>query len=432
MLDPPQDIEAEASIIGAMLSSAEAAAKAVERLKAIDFANDAHRSIYTAAFNVFNEGKPVDCVTVASELERRGALDESGGAALLRSMVDAVPSADNAAEYADAVKNASTARKVLQTSYDVQEMVRSGKTDPEGLLASLEGSLLRISEEANRSDFQSIKNVMRERYARLGEETLVEGVETGFCNIDKVIGGLVPGRLYVLAARPGIGKTTLAVNIAQKISLQECGSVLLYSLEMSSDELSDRIVSSMAGVVSQSIQTGTLDGDEYGRVFRAIGHMEKSDMFIDDDATLTLHSLRAKARRFAASHKIALIVVDYLQLLTLDGGKTENRQQEISTITRQLKKLGQELHVPTVILSQLNREPEMRRDKKPQLSDLRDSGAIEQDADVVMFIHFDPDDESRTMADVLIEKNRHGPRGIAQLIFTPEFTRFRDFTRIVS
>jgi replicative DNA helicase len=410
-----------------MLSSPAAAAIAAQLLGVDDFENELYRSIYGTALSLFGDGNPVDSVTVASDLERRGVLDESGGLGLMRSLVDACPNVEHAGKYAQAVKDASTAKKVLRATYDVQEMVRGGNTAPDALLRTLEGSLIRINEEAGKSDFGSIDEVMFDRYERLGSGDPVEpGIPSGFQSIDEIIGGFVGGRLYILAASTGVGKTSLSLAIAQKVSLQGNGSVLLYSMEMSKGEISDRIVSATAGVVSNRIRAGILSEYEYRRTFDAIEAVEKGEMSIDDDATLTFRELRAKTKRFAASRNVALVVVDYLQLMTFDGGKTENRQEEVAKITRNLKKLAMEMNVPMLVISQLNREVDMRRDKTPQLSDLRSSGAIEQDADVVGLLYFDADDTSRTLANLLFDKNRHGPRGTVKLIFAPEFTRFRE------
>jgi len=365
---------------------------------------------------------------VSSELERSGTLDESGGAGFIRSLAESISGPENAEAYASAVKNASVARAVLAATVEVQDLVRSGKTSPDELLGTMESSLTRINEQAKKTDFRYIKNVLFDRYKDIGNGALEEGLPTGFDSLDNIIGGLVGGRLYVLAARPGVGKSSAAITIAKNVSLQGKGSVLVYSLEMTEDEISDRIISSTAAVSSSSLRTNTMNADEYGRVFRAIGQVENADLFIDDDGSLTLTELRAKARRFTATHKVALIVVDYLQLMTLDGRNVDNRQLEVSSISRKLKALAKELDVPALVLSQLNRDVESRKDKRPQLSDLRESGAIEQDADVVGFLFFDPDDQTKTLATLAIEKNRQGPRGEVQLVFTPEFTRFREMT----
>jgi len=410
-----------------MLSSVEAASIAVQRLKPEDFEHEMYRDVYAVACVLFDSGTPVDPVTVSSKLERQGSLDSAGGIGLLRSLVASAPDASHAEEYVSAVKDASTARKILQAAYAVQDIARSGNTSPDALFGSLEGNLLQISEEANRSDFGEINDVMTDRYKGLGSGVPIEqGIPSGFQSIDDIIGGFVGGRLYILAASTGQGKTSLSISIAQKVALQGNGSVLIYSLEMSKGEISDRILSSTASVVSSRVRAGILSEYEYRKVYRAIEEIEKADLVIDDDATLTMREMRAKAKRFSASRKISLIVVDYLQLMTFDGGRTESRQEELSKITRNLKKMAMEMKVPMLVLSQLNREVDMRRDKTPQLSDLRGTGSIEHDADVVGLLYFDPDDTSRTLAKVLFDKNRHGPRGTVGLVFTPDFTRFRE------
>jgi replicative DNA helicase len=413
-------------VLGAAISSPEAMALVAQKLATGDFFHPVYSLIYRASLWLFNQGTKVDVVTVASTLERYGKLDEAGGEEFLRLLTRKVPDAENIEAYIESVRGASTARKVLHMSQDVLERISAGGFNQEELVNTVESSLVKIREESQDSGLHAIKEVMYERYKNLGEEEIDSGVATGFANIDHWVGGLVPSRLHVLAARPGVGKTTLALNIAQNVSLQKHGGVLFFSLEMSRDELCDRIVCSLAEVVSSNLRMGNLLASDYARVYDAIGTMERAELFIDDSAGLTLQELHAKVRHFAVQRPISLVVVDYLQLMTFDGSRTENRQQEVANITRGLKSLAKEMSVPVIAVSQLNRDVEARKDKKPLLSDLRESGAVEQDADVVLFIWFDPEDLSNTVGQVIIAKHRNGPTGIAELTFAPEYNRFRD------
>jgi replicative DNA helicase len=425
---PPHNLEAEQSVLGAMVVNPNAIPVAIEQLRDEDFYREGHRLIYRSILTLYDKGDEVDVVTVSAELDRQGVLERVGGRDFIHTLAEIVPAAANAGQYATIVREQSVLRSLIQVGNEIAEL---GYQHPDTIAALLDRSEQRvfaISQQRRVAEFQHIKDILTANFQRLElmqRDATVSGVATGFEGIDKITGGLQPANLIVLAARPSMGKTSLALNIAQTVAVDGKAPVAIFSLEMSAQELGERMMCSAARVSSHKVRTATLSGDDYAKLIQAAGELEKADIFIDDTAGITMFELRAKARRLASKKPLALVIVDYLQLMVGDG-RSENRQQEVAGLSRSLKQLARELSVPVIAVSQLNRSPEVRQDKRPQLSDLRESGAIEQDADVVMFIHADAKDETKKgTVEVVIAKHRNGPTGIVRLGFVTDYTKFR-------
>jgi len=563
---PPHNLEAEESVLGAMVISPNAIAAVSEILTPDDFYRDSHRAIYRCILALYARGDEVDAVTLSAELEHEGILERVGGKATVHTLVEIVPAAANARQYAEIVRETSVLRALIQVGQEIAELGYQHPDESANLLDKCEQKVFAISQQRRTSEFAHIRDILKRNFERielLQKDASVSGLACGFPGIDKLTGGFQPSNLVVLAARPGMGKTSLALNIAHHVAVDGRAPVAVFSLEMSSQELGERMICSAARVSSHKVRTGALSGDDYAKLIQVVGELEKADIFIDDSAGLNMFELRAKARRLAAKKTLGLVIVDYLQLMMGDG-RAENRQQEVANISRSLKQLARELEIPVIAVSQLNRSPEVRQDKRPQLSDLREclagetmvatgagreqvpirdlagecdipvwtvdrngalhlgtmskawctgrravsrltlasgrslvatanhplltsagwstvdtipvgttlatvpagspgvqwevvseicsagetdvydarvpgthtflanevvshnSGAIEQDADLVMFIHSDPKDETkRGTVEVIIAKHRNGPTGVVRLGFVSDYTRFR-------
>jgi replicative DNA helicase len=425
---PPHNLEAEQSVLGAMVVNPNAIPVAIEQLRDEDFYREGHRLIYRSILTLYDKGDEVDVVTVSAELDRQGVLERVGGRDFIHTLAEIVPAAANAGQYATIVREQSVLRSLIQVGNEIAELGYQHPDEIAALLDRSEQRVFAISQQRRVAEFQHIKDILTANFQRLElmqRDATVSGVATGFEGLDKITGGLQPANLVVLAARPSMGKTSLALNIAQSVAVDGKAPVAIFSLEMSAQELGERMMCSAARVSSHKVRTATLSGDDYAKLIQAAGELEKADIFIDDTAGITMFELRAKARRLASKMPLALVIVDYLQLMVGDG-RSENRQQEVAGLSRSLKQLARELSVPVIAVSQLNRSPEVRQDKRPQLSDLRESGAIEQDADVVMFIHADPKDETKKgTVEVVIAKHRNGPTGIVRLGFVTDYTKFR-------
>ncbi len=430
---PPHDLDAEQSVLGAMLVNPNAIAVVAETLAADDFYRETHRLIYKAALTLFDKGEEVDVVTLSAQLERESALERAGGREFVHTLAEFVPAATNAAYYAGIVREQSILRSLIQVGNEIVELGYQRPGDTRDLLDRCEQKVFAIQQQRRTAEFQHIKDVLIGNFEHLdamqGEQGL-SGLPTGFEGIDRLTGGFQRANLIVLAARPGVGKTSLALNIAQHVAVDVKAPVAIFSLEMSAQELGERMMCSSGRVSSHKLRTGALSGDDYAKLVQAAGELEKADIFIDDTAGLNMFELRAKARRLQSKHPLSLIIVDYLQLMAGDS-RAENRQQEVSNISRSLKQLGRELDVPVMAVSQLNRAPEARADREPQLADLRESGAIEQDADMVMFIYEDPSDPaSKGVVKLKIAKHRNGPTGLVRLGFVRDYTRFRTLSQV--
>lgn len=425
----PIDLDAEFSVIGSMIVSPGAIPVAIDMLDPNDFYIEAHEIIFKTISEMFMSGVEVDTVTLTSELDKLGLLSDSLTKSMVHSSVEAVPSAGNVKYYCQSVRDNSTQRKILLASEEIGDFIKSSRGSVEELANFSEMKIFNATQARVSSKLKHLKDILLPKYINFDKIKESPGISTGFKNIDELIGGIHPGSLMIVAARPGVGKTSLVLGIAQKVSMMNKGTVAVFSLEMSEEEIGDRIVSSISGVSSEKIRQAKVEPSEFGFLYKAVEEMESADMYVDDSPSLTMFELRSRVKRLSISKDLALVVVDYLQLMSYDGRRPESRQQEVSNISRGLKQLAKEFKVGVIAVSQLNRHVESRQDRKPQLSDLRESGAIEQDADIVSFLYFDPEDYSNMLADLIIAKHRSGPTGVIHLVFTESCTRFRDLER---
>ncbi len=428
----PYNIEAERSVLGALLIHRDAIISVASWLKPEDFYREAHAWIYEAQMDCYGRREPPDLVTVAAELERRGRLEAVGGAVYLSSLVDAVPTPVHAEYYGRIVERCAVLRRLITAGGQIAAIGFESPEDVDEALSRAEETIFAISERRVTRDFVPIKEITSEYFDRLSRlratHSGVIGVPTGFPDLDHILGGMQRSDLIVLAARPSAGKTSLALSIAYNVAVREEGGVPvgIFSLEMSREQLVQRFLSMETEIESQRLREGRLDDDEFQRVSEAMGRLSESPLFIDDTPGIPVAELRSKARRLHAEQEVGLIVVDYLQLM--QGRRTENRVQEISEISRSLKALARELDVPVLALSQLSRSVEHRTPHIPVLADLRESGSIEQDSDVVMFIYredlYNPDSEKKGIAEIHIAKHRNGPTGKVPLRFLERNTKF--------
>jgi replicative DNA helicase len=429
---PPHDLEAEQSVLGAMLVNPNAITAVAETLSGDDFYRDTHRLIYKAVLTLYDKGQEVDVVTLSAQLEREGVLERAGGREFVHTLAEFVPAAANAAHYATIVREQSVLRALIRVGNEIAELGYQHPGDTPTLLDKCEQKVFAIQQSRRMAEFQHIRDVLIRNFEHLDlmqRDQGVSGIATGFKGIDELTGGFQRANLIVLAARPGVGKTSLALNIAQNVAVEGKAPVAIFSLEMSAQELGERLMCSSARVSSHKLRTGGLAPDDYSKLVQAAGELEKADIYIDDSPGLNMFELRAKARRLKTKSPLALLIVDYLQLMAGDG-RADNRQQEVSNISRSMKQLARELDVPVIAVSQLNRAPEARADREPQLADLRESGAIEQDADMVMFIYEDPSDpQQKGTVKLKIAKNRNGPTDTIRLGFVRDYTKFRTLTR---
>ncbi len=436
---PPQSIEAERAVLGGMMLEAEAVPRAIEIVSQEAFYHPANARIFRAMVTLFTRREPIDVMTLSEELTKTNDINTVGGMAALTELVDSVPSAANIEYYSKIVLEKHILRQLIRASTQISESCYKAEMDASTILDEAEQRVFHVSESRASQGFFHIKDILKSRFEEIQRihETResVTGISSGFIDLDKYMAGLHPGEMIVIAGRPSMGKTSLALNIAQHVGLTEKRAVAIFSLEMSKELLAQRILCSEGQVDSQKVRRGYTSAKDIERLTNAAGLLSEAKIFIDDTPAITPLEMRARARRMKAEHDIALILVDYLQLIRLDSGK-ENRQQEISFISRSLKALAKELNLPVVALSQLSRAVESRGgDKRPMLSDLRESGAIEQDADVVLFLFrpefYDPDDpEKEGIAELIIGKQRNGPTGTVNLFFEKKYTRFRSRTDV--
>ncbi len=433
---PPQNIEAEIAVLGSMLIEEEAIAQAVETVNPLSFYKDAHKKIFQAIVDLYNANKAVDLVTLTEELKRKGSLDEVGGAAYLTELTAAVPTAANVQHYAKIVKEKAILRNLIHTSTQIVAQSYDGQQDANSLLDKAERLIFEIAGSQLKGVSVSIKEIIKDSIETIEgfyrRKAHVTGLATGFDDLDVMTSGLHKGELIIIAGRPSMGKSALATCIAEYVGVQNQGPVAMFSLEMSKEQLVQRMLCSHARVELQKARSGFLTQADWPKLVTAAGKLAEAPIYIDDSAGLTALELRAKARRLKAHHNIALVIVDYLQLMT-NPSRAENRQQEISEISRSLKSLAKELNLPLIAISQLSRAPEKRESYRPRLSDLRESGAIEQDADVVMLLfreeYYNPKEENKGIAEVIVAKQRNGPIGSQKLIFLSEYTRFENLAK---
>jgi replicative DNA helicase len=433
---PPHNLDAEQSVLGAMMESKEAIASVLEVLEADDFYKPAHVEIYEAILALFGRGDAPDAITVAEELKRRDSLEQIGGKPYIHGLLEAYPTASSAARYAKIVEEHSRLRRLVNAGNQVQEIGFSIPEDVDAAVDDAEEIIYQVADRRLRDDVQHIRPLLAqnmeaiEKLYERGES--ITGLGTGFPDLDEKTSGFQHSNLVMIAARPGMGKSALLNDFALHVALKERKPVVMFNLEMSRDELTKRFLASEARVDSQRLAKGSLQEQDWTRLSAALGRLAEAPIYIDDSANVTLMEIRAKCRRLKAKHGLGLVIIDYLQLMQ-SPRKSENRQQEVSEISRNLKILARELDLPVICACQLNRGVEYRSDKRPLLGDLRESGSLEQDADLVMFIYrdevYNPDSEARGEAELIIAKHRNGPTGVIRLAFMNQYTKFASIAR---
>ncbi len=428
---PPQNVEAEQAVLGAMMLDHNAVIAAMEKLTPNDFYREVHRTIFEAMEHLHHENKEIDVITLPEELRRMKKLDDVGGIEYILSLPNLVATAANIEYHANIVAEKALARNLITTCTDLTAAAYDGEKEPEDLLDDAERKILQLSENKNRGDFSPVGAVVEEtldKITKLYENKAgLTGLPTGFRDLDRMTSGLQPSDLILVAARPSMGKTAFTLNIAQNVGVRQHKTVAFFSLEMSQEQLVQRILCQISHIDSQKLRTGQLNSDEeWTRLTDACDKLYQAPIYIDDTPGISVAEMRSKARRLKSEHGLDLIVVDYLQLM--QGRNAESRQQEISEISRSLKALARELKVPLIALSQLSRSVESRQDKRPMLSDLRESGALEQDADIVSFLYredyYDKETENQHITEVILAKHRNGPVGSIKLYFKGEYTLF--------
>ena len=430
---PPHSVESEQSILGSILLDKDAIITVAETITPSDFYKDAHRVIYESMMALNNKNEPIDMVTLTDELRKRGYLDDIGGVTYLTSLSTIVPTTSNVKYYADIVKEKSVLRQLIKASNDIINLGYGSGESAENVLDFAEKKIFDISQERTNDDFKPINQVLMDTYDMIesiySNKSDVTGVTTGFKDLNKKINGLQRTDLILVAARPAMGKTAFALNLVQNAAIKGNASVAVFSLEMSKEQLAQRMIAAQSNVELKKMKTGTLNDADWPRIISAMAVMSDAKIFIDDTPGIKINELRSKCRKLKMEQGLDLVMIDYLQLMESDS-KNESRQQEISKISRSLKILAKELDCPVVALSQLSRAPEQRADHRPVLSDLRESGAIEQDADIVMFLYRDEyyhsDSEKKDLAEVIIAKNRHGETGSVELVWMGSIQRFGD------
>ena len=433
---PPHNVEAEESVLGAVMLSAEAAAVALETLRPEDFYRPAHQSVFEAILSLFDGNQAIDAITVSDWLRRNDNLERVGGIAFLNHLMDAVPATSNVGYYVEIVDETASRRRLMKAGSTVGQLAMQSDRPVDEVLDAAEAAVFAVADRRVGEGLSRLGPLLQETLEKIEEIGTqggdITGVPTGFNGIDKKLAGLHPANLVVIAARPSMGKSALALNIAQNVAETD-KPVAFFTLEMSREEVVQRLLASMASVDSNKLRTGQLGPEMWQKLARESSKLYKMPFFVDDSSNLTVTAIRAKCRRLKRKSDLGLVVVDYLQLMQ-GPSRSDNRQQEIAEISRSLKNLARELHVPVIAVSQLNRQLEQRENKRPRLGDLRESGAIEQDADIVMFVYrneyYDPDDvNTKGTAEVNIAKHRAGATGLVHLSFRAEFTRFADLTR---
>ncbi len=430
---PPQNTDAEASLLGALLIDSDAIVKIADVIVAADFYDEKHQRIYEAVTALYEKHSPVDVLTLSNHLKNNGNLDFIGGSAYLTELTNYVPTAAHVEQYADIVAQKALRRRLIAASQDIVSLSYNEAKNLNELIEDAESRLFEISQKHVGQDVVSLETVLSESFDRLDDlhkdKGKIRGIPTGYKDLDNVLAGLQRSDLVVLAARPSMGKTALALNIAHNVALGVEQPVLIFSLEMSKEQLVDRMLAMESGVDAWALRTGNLTDGDFEKISQAMGALSEAKIYIDDTPSITVSELRTKARREAHIRELGLVVVDYLQLMS--GGRyggDGNRVQEISEISRGLKGIARELNIPVLALSQLSRSVESRSPQIPQLADLRESGSIEQDADVVAFIYreeyYKPDTDRKNVTDILIKKHRNGPTGAIELYFDREKQRF--------
>ncbi|MEW6872313.1 replicative DNA helicase [Trueperella pyogenes] len=432
---PPQDLEAERSVLGGMMINKDAIADVLEVLQGEDFYRPAHTSIYAVILDLFSRGEPADAVTVSAELQRRGELDRIGGRTYIFDLVNGVPTAANTGYYAHIVREQAQLRSLIEVGTRITQLgYTTDGADVAELLNTAQSEVFQMTESRTKNDYASFHDIVpgliEELEINASRDGAVSGLATGFHDLDGVLNGLRPGQMVIVAARPGMGKTTIAMDFCRHIAFREHKPVAFFSLEMGRTELAMRVLAAEGEIPLSALISGDIRQNQWERISKTLARIAEGPLYVDDSPNLTMMEIRAKSRRMRQQHGIELIVIDYLQLLTSGGRTPESRQQEVSEFSRSIKLLAKELDVPIIAIAQLNRNPEQRNDKTPQVSDLRESGSLEQDADVVMLINRpQAEDGSLDMppAEVIVGKNRSGPTAKIELAFQGNYTRFASF-----
>ena len=447
---PPNDKDAEQAVLGAVFLSQDALIEAMEYVEADDFYQHANQLVFQAMMNLNDEEEPVDVVTVQNELDRANQIEDIGGVSYLAELANAVPTAANTTYYAKIVKNKSTLRRLINAATSIVTRSFEEDEDVDSIIDESEKDIMDVSENRNHKGFRRISDVVKSSFEEIDklydQDSDVTGLSTGYKDLDAMTTGLHKDELIILAARPGVGKTAFALNLAQNAATKSNATVAIFSLEMGAEQLVNRMLCSEGSIDANSLRTGKLDENQWNSLVVAMGSLSRTSVYIDDTPGIKMAEIRSKCRRLLKeSGHLDLVIIDYLQLI--EGTGQENRQQEVSVISRNLKKLAKELHVPIIALSQLSRGVEARQDKRPMLSDIRESGSIEQDADIVAFLYRDdyyrdedgdgdnndqeePEDQDVGEVEVIISKNRSGPRGTAKLLFVKSYNKFSSIANI--
>lgn len=435
---PPHDIEAEQAVIGSTLTDSEAVMAAVEKLKPESFYREDNKLIFEAIVNLYNRSEPVDLITLKDELSSMGDFEKVGGFEYLATLPDKVPTTANVQKYIDIVEEKATLRKLIKTANEIIDLGYNPTEDVEDIMAGAEKKIFDIIQNKNQKSYTPIKDVLIESFTKLEElynqKSKITGVPTGFADLDDKTAGLHGSDLILIAARPAMGKTAFALNIAANAAIRAHTPVAIFNLEMSKDQLVNRILCIEAMVDSNKIMTGKLEEDDWSKLASVVGPISDSGIYIDDTPGISIMEIRTKCRKLKMEKNIGLIVIDYIQLIQgSNNRKNGSREQEIAEISRSLKILAKELNVPVIALSQLSRAVEQRPDHRPMLSDLRESGSIEQDADIVMFLYrddyYNPDSEEKDISEVIIAKHRAGSTGTVKLLWMGNYTKFVNLAR---
>ena len=431
---PPHNIEAEQAVIGAIFLEPEAFSTAAELLGADDFYRAGHQRVFQAMTTLTDRGEPIDLVTVTTLLSNDQVLDEAGGVSYLSDLASSVPTAANISHYSKIVEEKALLRRLIRTATDIVTTTYENEGEVDDVLNEAEKHILEVSSRKNTGSFQAIKDVLIDVYDKI--ETLhlnkatVTGVATGYRDLDKITSGFQRNDLIIIAARPSVGKTAFALNIAQNVATKTDENVAIFSLEMGADQLVQRMLCAEGNIDSQRLRNGNLETDDWGKLTMAMGSLSNAGIYIDDSPGVRVSEIRSKCRRLKQERGLGMIIIDYLQLIQGSDNSKENRQQEVSEISRSLKGLARELEVPLIALSQLSRGVEQRQDKRPMMSDLRESGSIEQDADIVGFLYrddyYDEESEQQNIIEIIISKQRNGPTGTVELAFVKEYNKFVD------
>ncbi|TGD21458.1 replicative DNA helicase [Companilactobacillus suantsaicola] len=446
---PPNDKDAEQAVLGAVFLSQDALVEAMEYVEADDFYQHANQLVFQAMMNLNDEEQPVDVVTVQNELDRQNQIEDIGGVSYLAELANSVPTAANTVYYAKIVKNKSVLRRLINAATKIVTRSFDEDDDVDSIIDQSEKDIMDVSENRNHKGFRRISDVVKSSFEEIDklydQDSEVTGLSTGYKDLDAMTTGLHKDELIILAARPGVGKTAFALNLAQNAATKSNATVAIFSLEMGAEQLVNRMLCSEGSIDANSLRTGKLDENQWNSLVVAMGSLSRTNVYIDDTPGVKMAEIRSKCRRLLKeSGRLDLVIVDYLQLI--EGTGQENRQQEVSVISRGMKKLAKELHVPIIALSQLSRGVEARQDKRPMLSDIRESGSIEQDADIVAFLYRDdyyrdedgddndnqeePEDQDVGEVEVIISKNRSGPRGTAKLLFVKSYNKFSSIANI--